>query len=122
MKNPQTYALGAIVVTICLAFFAIVLGTIFEKPVDDATRLAVFGAFFGLVGTATAWLGVTQVAKEQEKTLAANLKAENAQTQLQESLRYSPTVRTPLTHQAFTPPPPPTITGNLSNPHNESHS
>lgn len=108
--DTKSIALGGIIATICVAFLAIIVGAIIGRPVDDATRLAVFSAFFGMVGTATAWLGVSQVNKEQQKTALANLKAENAQSELREmqTLRLE-TLRPAQAMGTVSPPLPPRI-------------
>lgn len=77
-------ALGAIIVTICAAFLAVIVAGIIGRPVDEATRLFVFGLFASLATASVAWLGVSQVSKAQTETALANLRVENAQTRVNE--------------------------------------
>lgn len=74
--NFQNIALGGITGTICLAFLLVIVAGVIGRPVDDATRLFVFGLFASLATAATTWLAVS---KTNDARTAAVYQAQRAE-------------------------------------------
>lgn len=99
----KTIALSAVIVTVCLLMAGVVFLPAFEHPIEAAPASAITTVFISMVTGVLASLGFSQINRAQTETALANLRAQNAQIQLNELARPYPAIRTTVP----TPPPPP---------------
>lgn len=71
MDKTKTYALGAIIGTVCLLMAAVVLLPAFGFPIDAGMVGTISTAFIGMAGTAGGWLVRGGVNQEQVQSAVA---------------------------------------------------
>lgn len=110
----KTIALTLVIGTVCILMAGVVFLPAFAHPIEAAPASAITTIFISMVTGVLASLGFSQINKAQTETALANLKAEDAQTQLNaltysrgEALRPAQTMGIVAPHQTPPPPPPP---------------